>query len=122
MKIKAKKSGKWAVDGEPARPQVAMIDGREYTEKQIPADMMEMLVDKGFASWVDGPEADDDNPGDGDGIRATLQAIADGAEGKREAKDLLEKWGMDNLTYDVDKSKSLEDVIDILVAEHGNQE
>jgi hypothetical protein len=152
LKIRAKKSGRWAVENEPALPQVSMIEGQEYNENQISASMMEMLVDKEFASWVDGSEDldddqdtgdglddtgdgadgdqgegsdDSDDTGDGDSggddIRAILQAIADGADNKNDAKAKLEAWGKENLTFDVDKRKSLESVIDILVQEHSNQ-
>ena len=54
-------------------------------------------------------------------IRATLLEVVDSADGKNDAKDKLEEWGRDNLSFEVDKRRSLENVIADLISEYEDQ-
>lgn len=120
--IKAKKTGRWAQD-EPHKKQIVMAKGREYTEKNIPADMMEQLVDKGFAEYVKGKvEKKTEDGSDEDkepvGIRKTIaEVIADGAD-KNKKKDLLEAFAMKELKIDIDKRKGLDFLIELVAVAH----
>lgn len=120
--IKAKKSGRWAQD-EPSKKQIVMVKGREYTEKNIPADMMDRLVDKGFAEYVEGevPKKAEGGSSEGKepvGIRKTIaEVIASGAD-KNKKKDLLEAWAMKELKIDIDKRKGLDFLIEFVAVAH----
>ena len=55
-------------------------------------------------------------------IRTILVEITGSATGKRKQKDALETWALANLNgFDLDKSKKVEECIDILVEEHEKQ-
>lgn len=139
--IKALKTGKWAnLDG-PHLPTIIMAKGRTYTERQVPMNMMDHLVGKKFAKFVEGTGpvmtseekeetlVDNGNKDNASGsgveqkdIPTVLQEIVESTSGKRQAKDALETWAKANLNgYDLDKSKSLKNCVSILVDVHAEQ-
>ena len=109
--IKAKKSGRWADDA-PSKPQVVMIKGKTYDEKDVPIHMMDMLVGKGFAEFVTKGE-------ELTGIHHTIADVIAGGANKNDQKDLLEAWALKELEIDIDKRKSLDFLVELVVAEYG---
>lgn len=122
MKIIAKKTGRFA-HPTVSKPHHKFITGESY---EVGVDVPDAIatnalksgwaVDAGRephgANWVSGAimTGFDSLPPDTTNAQI-IKMIVDGATSNKEAKEALEVWGKQNLGIDIDKRKSLENII-----------
>lgn len=94
--------------------------GTVMDREDVTMEVAEAMQDAGYVEIIAGKEdAGKKTEETLTGVRAVIAEVIKDIPGKREAKDALEVWGKENLDgYDLDKSKSLEDCIEDLVAVH----
>lgn len=130
-KVKVLKTGTWAIN--PPNPgELHITEGEERND--IPDHLIKRMLHAGDEPCVKiigkkerSPQESDDSPkapnvlDDVSGIRATLMEIVDASDNKNDAKDKLEEWGREALGFEVDKRRSLDNVIADLITEHEEQ-
>ncbi len=107
MKYKALKSGLWAIA--PPNPGEYRIIENEIVE-DIPERLIPLMLDSGCIETIKEDFIVD--------IPKQLNDIAAQAPNKLEAKNALEEWGIANLNYNIDKRKSIKNIIAELVSKH----
>ncbi len=124
MKVKVLKNILWAKN--PPNPgEYSLIEG------QVREDLPDHIIEQMLASdtkWIEVLDSNqvevEANSGimeDVSEVRSMLMSIVEGANNKNDAKNQLERWGMENLNFDVNKGKKVEDVIVDLIVEYEEQ-
>jgi len=104
MKIIAKKTGRFA---HPivSKPHHKFIEGESYSVGiDVPDAIAKNALKSGWAVDANREPSDTTNT-------QAIKMIVDGAASNKEAKDALEVWGKQNLGIDIDKRKSLKNLI-----------
>lgn len=106
-RFKVTKTILWALN--PPNPgEYSLVEGTIVDD--VPEHIIKPLLEIGYIKQIEKEFTVD--------IQAQLNDIAAQAPNKLEAKNALEEWGIVNLNYNIDKRKSLKNIIAELVAKH----